>query len=676
MSERRTADAATIAGPAIAARAAARDERLMSIGEWADEHLMIPRGTGAIRHRSDLVPYWRRWHRGVQDRILGTGTFADVEHLTIVAATQVAKTFGFIVPSLAWMTALHPADVGVILPGDTTRRRWMNDKLQPAFEKSPRLAGLLPSRGTDRDKRLGPKAWKLDNCTIYGKNGAVALELRMDDLPRLISDEFGALPMNVDGQGSPLVLAGDRQKTFPLERIHAKISTPDDVNGLAWSQLCVGTHERLYVACLKCPGNYWLDDLLLESTRQNASIDDFALLDCAVHRCPHCGRKHTSDERDTQVRAACVADDAGPAGGWILGEWKMKPDGTDTWTPAAIFHDNGRLKSAAKPVGIHHSGWLNALYSPFITCGRYMAASREADEGSIEIRQAFCNGWRALPWQPLSDSVRHEHLALIEVADLAGYQLGRSPAPAAHLVLTLDQQGVEYEHSWFPWVLRAWSDTGESWLVDCGKAMNWAEAELLCARTWRIGTEDRKADAIAMDTANGMMIRHIREWCRKEPARRLSLAGSGTMDPATPWSEIRLNQKNQKHLHGLPVVYYFNAHYFRDELYERIRGAAHVPPWHRPADAPDWYLDSLTSEERSQQTALIRGRRITRSVWAPRQFRDQRGVLHVRKDNHWWDAEVINLALVSIKGWTRARQRTLTTTQFATTDHGFMDGYT
>lgn len=673
----RIADAIEIMRPARDTRVAAEDEATLSIGEWCDRNLMVPRGDGPVPYQQALTPYWSYPLRLVRDRILGTGEGAAVEIITIITATQVGKTFGCLVPTLAWIIAIHPRDCAVILPSESTVKKFFKAKLTPCFEKSPRLSSLLPVGLGERAKRLGAKAWILDRCTTYAKNGSIALDLRSDDVPIMLWDELDALPPNINNEGSPLSLATDRQKTFPHHRLQLRVTTPTDVHHLGWAQLNSATHERLVVTCLGCGAHHWLDPDRLKLSTTGLSLDDVEKQDAVRWHCPTCDRGHTTDERDQMVTAASAVVGFDPAaGGWVQGQWELTSDDKHRWIPAAtVDATTGRYSQVIPTTAIRRSLWLNALYSRFISCGHFYAAGERARAGRPAEWQSFVNGYRAEPFTPLTDSARSEHVTAVEAKDLSNYQLGQIPVECAKVILTCDQQGIQQDTSWFPWVARGWQNDGSSFLLDAGIAANWQELDALTTRAWSVGGLARKADISAIDTANGTMIRHIRQWCRKDVTHRLSISGSGTMSPDTPWSEIRLTAKNQHKLYGLPVVWYFNANLFRDDLFDRLRGAPGMPAWRIPTDATEQYRNSLTAEERIPQHFLARGRPIQRMVWVPRTYVDAKGEQHTRHDNHLWDCEVMQIALVTIKGWLKLRTPTTSSTPAGQIATGWMDGY-
>lgn len=635
-----------------------RDERRQRAGEqalpiydWADQHLLIPRGSGITEHVSETTPYMRHPLDLVRDRITGEGPGADVETVTMVTGTQVGKTYGFIVPTLAWIAALHPRDLAVILPSHDVAKRFFRNKLHKTFHESERLALLLPRGSSERASRLGIKAWLLDEQTVYAKNGAVALDLRSDDVPVMLWDEFDALPRNVDGEGSPLILGSDRQKTFPDTRLTCRITTPTEVQGLGWSSLVAGTNERLFIACRSCGGLAWLDPAYIEPLLAESSNADLAAHDAAVWRCRFCGNSHRSDDRTAMVRAACKVPELTDAGGWIRGHWQQGPDGKGLWTPEASFHENGHLKHASPATGIHRSLWLNSLYSKFIPIGRFLAEDRETAAMSDDERRAFVNGWMAEPYTVATSATSAEHISRIEVRDVNGYQHGQCPDPLWRISLMIDQQGEHAEKSWFPYVARGWNKDGSSSLIEAGEVDGFHGLDRLAAKTWPVAGQARAADIIGIDAANGPMTGPVRRWCAKQPSRRFSITGSGTMSPDHPWTEHTPTRRSLPRFHGLKLFYVFNVHHFRDALFDRLRGAEGEPAWRIPPDAPEFYTNSLQSEERVATNGNLNGRPVKRNIWVPREWVDPQGIVHVRHDNHWWDCEVDGLALVIIRGW-------------------------
>lgn len=642
--------------PARQTRQAHDDELAQPIHLWADEHLQIPRGSGMIPHDHTVTPYWIHWLALVFARVTGTPTDTDDHHvddITLVTGTQVGKTQGFILVILAWIAALYPRDTAVVMPSETTRKAFARNRVRRAFEASERLAHLLPRGNAEAGQRLGITAWVLARMIMFWKNGAVALEIRGDDVPLMLTDEFDALPINVDGEGDPFRHMSDRQKSYPYEALMCATTTPTVVSGHGWRRLCAGSHERLHLRCDGCGAHHWVDFQHLKPTRPGLSPDVIQAEDAARWHCPRCDHPHTTDDRDRLIAAATAAPHWTDAGGWVPGVWEQDHEGRGGWTAAAHRDDAGRITAIVPATGRRRSGHLPSTYARVLTLGRCLAEDLRSQAGSSEDRQAFVNGWLAEPYEPRLHATTAADLssALASAESVPGYVFGQCPAPAHRLALTVDQQGIEHDKAWFPYVARAWQQDGTSYLVDAGRVDGWAALDALAKRTWPVGGVARGPDAIAIDSANGQMIRSIREWCAKDGRRRLSISFSGTMDPSTAWNQHVLTPKNAHKMCGLPMVWYGNQHLYADELHDLIRGSAGKPAWRLPPDAPDWYQASLTSEHREAIETLIKGRRVTKGLWQRRQFTDTQGRTFTRNDNHWLDAERLQLLLVAICRW-------------------------
>jgi hypothetical protein len=636
---------------------ATAEEATQDIPTWADQHLKLPRGTGAQAHDQRLTPYWREPLALVRERILSEGPGARIERITIVCATQVGKTWGLLAPTLAWIAANHPRDIGIVLPTHDTARSFAQTKLTGLFAKSPRLDRLLPSGRGAREERLGSKAWDLDLMHLHFLNGSVAQDLRRLDLPVLLPDEFDALPQSVqsakkgEGEGSPIGMMGDRQKSFPVDRLWLGTTTPTTVSSHGWQLLCAGSHERLHIACPHCRAHHWLDHACLKPRSDDLSPDQMQMDDAVHWHCPTCTVGIGTDTVHRLVLAACAQRGWSTAGGWVPGVWTQDLDGTGTWTPNAIRLPDGRLTDVAQPSGIHRSFWINGLYSHFITLGQFLATGRTADRGTDEDRQSYANGWQAIPWVIRSAAATTEQLGQL-IANDAGYQLGQSPHPAWRLILTVDQQGIVAERSWFPWVLRAWSQDGSSRKIDSGKAIGFAELDQLVRRSWPIAGVNREIDVVAIDSANGPMQPAIRQWCARDPRKRMSILGSGTMAPSNPYAVIKADTAEKvRRLCGLRQAWVWNQPWFADLLYSHIEQLDGYPAWLIAGDEPAYYTDSLTSEERKEDLALVRGRRVSVARWQPRTYRTVKGDEVTRTDNHWLDCERMQLVVMVVLGW-------------------------
>jgi DNA-directed RNA polymerase subunit RPC12/RpoP len=506
---------------------------------------MLPRGTGYTVYSRDVSPYWKAPHDVIRARLLRQPLPYDptahlVEQFDVVCGSQLTKTFGYMVPVLGFIAACCPRDLAVILPSHDDAKQFARNKLDGCFRNSPRLMDLLPRGAESQARRLGTKAWLLDRMTMYYLNGSVAMQLRQRDIPVILMSEFDALPANVQKQGSPLKLANERQKTFPAEMLTLRDTTPTTTSGHGWQSLQAGDHQRLLIACDRCGHHQFLDPDRLEVTNPDASPEAIQIEDLAVWRCAKCGRRFHSDDVRLAVTRACEEPVFGPKGGYLPGWWECDADGIGHWAAHACYDLAGRAVTWGRPSGLHRSIWLNSMYSRSISLGRFARADRESATGNPNDRQTFVNNWRAEPWFARSDGLSSDAVGAITVRGVAGYQHGQCPTTPWRIVLGIDQQGQSIEQSWFPYVVRMFLQTGECFLIEAGKVDGFAGIDNLATKVWSVGGKPCLADVITIDCGNGAMVRFLRQWCAREPRRRFSLAGSGTMNAETSHNEIRL----------------------------------------------------------------------------------------------------------------------------------------
>lgn len=645
------------ANPLLAAvRSAHRQQQAdqaMSVQGWCAQHLLLPRTGGATEYDPDQTPYWGQWMDIAQARIGGQPLDYDdsahlVEQLWLCCANQLGKTLGFLLPLAVWIAATHPRATGICYPrGDDIRKA--RTRARPLLEKSPGLGHLLPGGQAELERRLGTKIWALSTCDWHWLVGNAAMDLRTMDLPLVLLDEFDRLLENVEDEGDPVELLLDRQKTYPLDRMCVGITTPTIAQSHGWYRLAQGGHHRLHIACPSCGSHHYLAPTHLRAVDGCTDTDEIKRYDLALWHCPTCSAGHTT----AQVRAALALASAvrgwsAEHGGWMPGLWTASANNEygGTWEPRATRNQDGRLECTRWERGSVRSAQLGSLYSPWITLGEYLAHDLGSRQRAAD-RHAHINGWDGEPYAGAADGLTEATVEALTAPSPSAYTLGSIAENPWRLVLTADQQGITAESSTFPYVLRAWHTDGSSHLVDTGTAEGFSGLELLEQKTWPCGDTHRRLDVLTVDSANGHMLRHIRRWCAQAPTRRASLAGSGSLSPEHAWSEIKRNNRNAAKLQGLPVVWYFNAHLYRDTLREQMD----LKTWHIPTDAPAWYLASLTSEERVSEPTTIKGRRAIRTFWRPKEWKDERGNLHVRRDNHWWDCEVMQQAIVEILGW-------------------------
>ena len=191
---------------------------LLSVSQWADRHRELRSGTNAPGPwRTNLTPYLRE----IMDCL---SEHSPVRQVTFIKSSGVGGTeamnnwIGYI------MHHLGNKDLLVVLPTLELRDRSFNPRLAKMLDESPVLAGLVTTARRDKANRADVLEYGARSRIL--KAGANSPDsLRSDHLPYVICDEVDAFPWDVGGEGDPLSLIENRQRTFSRAKTYL-VSTP------------------------------------------------------------------------------------------------------------------------------------------------------------------------------------------------------------------------------------------------------------------------------------------------------------------------------------------------------------------------------------------------------------------------------------------------------------------
>jgi phage terminase large subunit GpA-like protein len=262
---------------------------------------------------------------------------------------------------------------------------------------------------------------------VSGANSAASL--RSMPVRYLFLDEIDAYPQDVDGEGSPIVLAEKRTSTFARRKI-LKVSTPT-VKHLSRIEASYeqSTASKYFVACPHC--------------------GEYQTLDWGS-KTPH-GLKWQKEDDGTlkpgTVRYVCDHN------GCEIEE-HQKPDmlADGRWIDARQSNRPGQL------TGFH----LNALYAPLGWVSwadlvqQFTEAAQHAKSGDVSRLKTFTNTALAETWEMVGQGGDSKVLS----ARAEDYELGTVPRGGLMLVMGVDTQPDRLE-------ARVWAfgRGEESWLV-------------------------------------------------------------------------------------------------------------------------------------------------------------------------------------------------------------------
>ena len=119
----------------------------LPLSEWIEANVVLPQGTTAVPGPMRLWPYQRFIADSIAD--------AAIERVTLVKAARIGFT-SLLTGALGNFVRNQPAPILCLLPTEADCRDYMVSDLEPTFQASPALRGVLSrevDHGEDRSVR-------------------------------------------------------------------------------------------------------------------------------------------------------------------------------------------------------------------------------------------------------------------------------------------------------------------------------------------------------------------------------------------------------------------------------------------------------------------------------------------------------------------------------------------
>ena len=426
----RAAGVAPALGEAFVRGAAPR--QVLTVSQWAAKNRVLKSGTNSPGPwDNDLTPYLVE----IQDAL---SEHSPVRYVTFAKSSGVGGTeilynwVGYI------MHHLGNKDLLLVVPSLELRDRALNPRLAKVIDESPALAALVSTARRDRANRAelleyGPRSRVI-------KAGANSPDsMRSDHLPYVICDEVSAFPWDVGGEGDPMTLIDNRQRTFSRAKSYF-VSTPLARNTCRITRLYEQSDQRRYhVPCPHCnerqplewggpdaPGGLkWRLEPQAEGARPQVLS--------AWYVCRACGA-----EIEEKHKPAMLA-----AGRWV----------------------------PQKPHIKHHRGYhINALYAPTgLGLGWVKIAQKWLDvQGDTAELKAFVNTYLGQAWDDQGDSIEPAGLiSRLEPYSIHGMRLTIvRDGVEKSLPLAVKTAGVDVQKDRIEVTIVGWTAGEEAWVED------------------------------------------------------------------------------------------------------------------------------------------------------------------------------------------------------------------
>ncbi len=409
-------------------RRGAKPRDLLTVSQHADRHRVIKTGTNSPgQWRTSLTPYLR-------DIMDDLSEHSPVRTVVFIKSSGVGGTeamynwIGYV------MHHLQNKDLLVVVPTLELRDRSFNPRLAKMLDESESLGQLVTTASRNKANRGDLLEYGARARVI--KAGANSPDsLRSDHLPYVICDEVDAFPWDVGGEGDPMTLIENRQRTYSRAKTYL-VSTPTIEGASRIDQMYRRSDMRRYhVPCPHC--------------------DHYQPLEFGGHDKPH----------GLKWRTAPPPDDDPHHLPQVLEAWYVCRDcGAEiSEGHKAQMLTAGRWQAQRPHVKLTHGYHLNALYAPTgLGLGwRAVAQKWINSQGDTSELKSFVNTYLGEVWTEQGDSI--QDISLMTRAEPYTLDtLVMSGAPRYALLTA----GVDVQKDRLEASVVAWGAAEEAWLID------------------------------------------------------------------------------------------------------------------------------------------------------------------------------------------------------------------
>ena len=551
-----------------------------SISEWADKFRQIAKGPEKGLWRTSRTPYLREPMECMSEG-------SPVDRVVMQFATQLGKT------EVLYNTILQrihrsPMDMMIVQPTLTDSKDHSRERFMPTVRRMPEIASRM-AKPTSRDESATWQTKTLaGGATLFFAGANSARSLASKPLGLVCCDEIDGYPMDVDGEGDPLTIIGERMSNFSNRKM-LLCSTPTvrDVSRIETEYLA-SDRRRYNVPCPHCArlqvlewgsatewGLKWLRD-----------ADGAPRVETVAYICRHCGGAISEHSKTAMLAEGLwIADAPGAQGGTVAGF---------------------QLSKLYSPIGWRSWVWMVREWDK---------AQNMARQGDTTKLKAFVNTSLAETWEEQGD--RADEHALRKRADASDSRLREVHPRCFVCTRAVDVQGDRLEaYTW------AWGRGMERQLVD--RAVFYgdpAAPESDTGSPWAALTAYRaepvtNAAGVTVPVlatfidSGGHHTHAVYVYCRQHHGAKVH-AVKGASQAGKPIfgmtpTAVDINWRGQKIKKGVKL-WQIGTDTAKAEVYGRLRVEAPGPGYvHLPADVPTEVLEQLTSER--LVTRYVKGR--------------------------------------------------------------------
>lgn len=315
----------------------------LSLAPWIESELRLPDTVSATPGRVRLWPYQRGIAEAISD--------PEIERVTLVKSVRVGLST-LLTATVANYVANEPSPILLLLPTEADARDYMVSDLEPIFDASPAVSGLLTGESDEAGRNtLLSRRFPGGSLKIVAAKSP--RNLRRHNVRILLVDEADA--MDRTAEGNPLVLAERRTLSFSNRKIVIG-STPTIEETSNVLRAYAASDQRVFeVPCPECGAFTEIRWAHIEWEPDKPET--------AAFRCPHC--ETLIEER----YKAAMAD----AGAWRITRPEVQGH--------AGFRVNALISTLA------NASWAKLA-------AEFLAAKEHPDQLQTFVNTILGEGWR------------------------------------------------------------------------------------------------------------------------------------------------------------------------------------------------------------------------------------------------------------------------------------------
>lgn len=539
----------------------------LSVTEWADKYRIMSSEETSRPGAWDTntVPYMKF--------IMDCFCSDSIEEIVWLKCTQIGGTEAML-NMVGYSISQNPSRIMYVLPDDDLIEQFSELRLQKMIRNCPDLVSRVNSRNSSDLIRFN------GGFLVFASSRSPSA-LASWSVPILFLDEIDKFPLFAGKEASPIKLASERQKNWPIRKTFM-CSTPTLKTGniyVAYDGTDV--RYRYYVPCPHCGKPQTLDFANVKWPKnEDGHSDKTTVRYSAYYECPFC-RGRIDDRHKMQMLKQ--------------GKWKAENE----------------VAGVASKVGFH----INSLYSPWVTFGKMAQEFLSSKDNPTDL-QNFVNSWLGEPWENKADTLDAD-IVLSKQSDLE-----EGVVPEWAQLLT---GGVDVQKNGFYWTIRAWGYRVTSQNVAHGYCETLEEVEEIMNRKYPDNNGELRWQVQLCAIDSGYKTDDIYEFCLYNSEWAIPVKGAANSQKISRYTRSNIDAVGKAW--NSQGVYLINTDQYKDFIYSHLRRNVGQGCWMVHQDCDRRYAEMITAEHKIE--TVKNNKRVT--SWVPKTS----GI-----DNHYLDTEV------------------------------------